>query len=124
MSQFYGTIDKCLRKVVDKKMWECENGYNCRPFSQFLSTDYGYCFKKPSIFEDHRLGLWAEHFNGQFNWSKVTRLPLVPASEPMQLSTNPPSEMQVIMEMGFLKIHKVVGPDGPTRPSLRKAKKC
>lgn len=36
----------------------------------------------------------------------------MPASEPIQVDASPPSEMEVIKEVGFLKKNKTSGPNG------------
>lgn len=38
-------------------------------------------------------------------------IPLMNATEPMQLDTSMPSKIEVLGEIGFLKKHKAAGPD-------------
>lgn len=39
-------------------------------------------------------------------------LPLISTGKTRQIHTSPPSEMETIWEMGFLKRHEEAGPDG------------
>lgn len=66
------------------------------------------------------LQLWAEHFRDQFNCLISTvNLSLLLANEPKQVDISPPSGMEAIMGIGFLRSHKAAGRNGPS-PSLLK----
>lgn len=38
-------------------------------------------------------------------------LPVIPASGPTQVDTNPPSEIEVMREIGFLRSYEATGPE-------------
>lgn len=71
--------------------------------------------------QGRRLDCWAEHFMKQFRWPMATvDRTLVSASGPMLVNPNPPSELEAIMEVGFLK----AGPDGLSRFLFKDGAKC
>lgn len=61
-------------------------------------------------YQESRLARWAEHFKGRFSWSTAkVRMPVKPATEPMQADNSPPSEIEVVKGIGFLG-HWAAGP--------------
>lgn len=61
----------------------------------------------------HSQARWIEHIREQFGWPIATvGLPIIPASEPMQMENKPPSEIDVKMNISFLKKERAPGPDG------------
>ena len=70
--------------------------------------------------QDRRLERWAEHFKNQFTWPTATAA--IPDSiwkTTLKVDTSPPSEQEVLREVGHLKRHKAAGPDRLS-PSLFK----
>ena len=63
--------------------------------------------------QERRLARWAEHFEAQFSWPPSTaNLPGTASNTVLEINTDPPSEMEVIREISYLKRHKAAGPDG------------
>lgn len=62
---------------------------------------------------------WAELFRVQFVCPTVSvGLPTLPANKPRQMDTSPLLEMEVL-EIGFLKRFRAVGPDGLSLSCLK-----
>lgn len=62
---------------------------------------------------DRRSVRWAEHFGEQFSWPDATSdLAILPANELMQVNASPPSEIEVIRGITFLRMHKSGGQMG------------
>lgn len=108
-----GRIGKCWEIEKASSIGDCRSHYQTIGNAGSRKPNLNGVIKQSDDsvihFQEHRLGPWV----GQFGYSAMTLdLPLMPTSESLQIDTSPPSEMEVIRELGFLERPKAAGPCG------------